>query len=110
MWVTTELVFVRCVQLQIWSLCHQAIYHVCFTYFRYCKFLRLEIQPTYGELLSSFCGGLQPSATTEEPYGPKGDLAKQTERRTDKKTNGRTTGVREFDILDIVKLLSSFQG
>ena len=44
------------------------------------KYLLLEIQPPYGGLLSSSCGGLEPSAASE---GPKGDFARRTNGLTD---------------------------
>ena len=40
--------------------------------------LRIEIQPPYEGLLSSTCGGLQPSAASKGPFGPKGEKNQQT--------------------------------
>ena len=48
--------------------------------------VKLDIQPPYGELLSSSCGELQPLAASKEPFGPKADFARRT--------NGRTNGQR----------------
>ena len=50
----------------------------------------LEIQPPYGGLLSNSCGGLQPSAAQEGPFGPKGEFAGQTNRRTKRQTDEGT--------------------
>ena len=47
------------------------------------NYLQIEMQPPY-------CGGLQPSVATEEPFGPKCDFAGRTD--------GRTTGLRELEI------------
>ena len=49
----------------------------------------------YGGLLSSSSGGLQPSAAAEGPFGSKGDFARQTDRRTNRQKDGRTTELRE---------------
>ena len=50
----------------------------------------LKIQHPYGGLLSSSCGGLQHSAASEGPFGPKGDFA----GRTNGLTNNMFKGVR----------------
>ena len=47
-----------------------------------------KVQPPYGGLLSSSCGGLK------SPLGPKVIL---TNRRTNGQTDGWTTGLRELD-------------
>ena len=52
----------------------------------------LEIQPPYGELLSSSCGGMQHLAASDGPLDPKVILL-------DGQTEKRTTGVWELDIL-----------
>ena len=46
---------------------------------------KLKIQPPYGGLLSRSCGGLQPFAGTEVPFGPMGHFA----RRSEKQKNGQ---------------------
>ena len=56
------------------------------------KSLKLEIQPPYGRLHSSSCGGLQPLVATEGPLGPNDDYAGRADGRTD----GRATGLREL--------------
>ena len=47
--------------------------------------LLFEIQPSFGGLLSSSCGGLQPLAASEGPFRPKGDFADRTDGQ---KNNG----------------------
>ena len=47
------------------------------------------MQPPYEGLISSSCGGLQPSATPEGPFWPVGDFAGRPDRHTDGLTDGR---------------------
>ena len=52
----------------------------------------LQVQPPYRGLLSSSCGGLQPSAAPEKPLGPKANFAGQTDGRKTEQTSGRADG------------------
>ena len=48
----------------------------------------------YGGLLSSNCGGMQPLAAPEGPFGPKGDFARRMDEQTNKRTDIGFKGVR----------------
>ena len=50
--------------------------------------LYYTFSPPNGGLLSSSCGGQQPEAATESPFGPEGDLARRTDRWTDNSFKG----------------------
>ena len=58
------------------------------------NYVILEIQPPYGGLLSSSCGGRQPSGATERPFG---DFAGQRNSRMDRRRDGQTViGLKEI--------------
>ena len=50
-------------------------------------FLEWKVQPPYGGLLSSYCGGLG-------PFGPKGDFAGRKNGQTDGRMDNGFKGVR----------------
>ena len=55
---------------------------------QYCLLIAIYVtrKSAYGGLLSSCCGGLQPSAAPQVPF-----------RQTGGRTDGRTTGLRELE-------------
>ena len=59
--------------------------------------MKLEIELPYRGLLSSSCKGMQPSATSEQSFGPTVDFVGRTDEWMDRRTDGQTIGLRELD-------------
>ena len=68
---------------------------ICLDFLETPRYKTLNIQPPYGGLLSSSCGGLQPFAAPERL------IRHKVEHRTNRLTDGRATGLRDNNIINI---------